>query len=145
MKTLRLFGYLVMVTVLSVGFVSCSDDDDDADYSTSIVGSWQLSHSKGWEIYNGDRETWDDAEDDEFWVFNSDGTGYGYEVGYEKDKYYFDWSIKGDVMTFQGEMDMDKCIIKQLTSDKLVVFHTWNNKPEYEEEGECTDTYKRIK
>jgi len=29
MKTLRLVGYLFMVTLLSVGFVSCSSDDDD--------------------------------------------------------------------------------------------------------------------
>jgi len=133
-----------MVTVLSVGFISCSDDDDDADYSTSIVGSWQLSHSKGWDIYNGNKDTWDDAEDDTFWVFNSDGTGYNY-YSYETGKFYFDWSIKNDVLTVYEEGgDTDKYTIKQLTSDKLVVFHTWNS-PEDKEEGECTDTYKRIK
>ncbi|NDV84108.1 lipocalin family protein [Bacteroides sp. 51] len=142
MKTFRLLSYL-LVAVLSFSFVSCSDDDDDVSYSTSILGTWQISHSKGSEVYNGNEYTWDDAEDEDFWVFNSDGTGYNYYSN-ETGKYYFDWSIKGDVMTFQGDIDMDKCIIKQLTSDKLVVFHTWSS-VEYEGEGECTDTYRRIK
>ena len=37
---------LMMVAMLTIGFISCSKDDDDDDNSTSIVGTWKYQFGK---------------------------------------------------------------------------------------------------
>lgn len=37
---------IMMVALLSVGFVSCGDDDEEIDYSKAIVGTWQYEDSE---------------------------------------------------------------------------------------------------
>ncbi len=44
----------MLLVMLCMGLSSCSDDDDDVDPS-SLIGTWQLNHSKGYEIYDGER------------------------------------------------------------------------------------------
>ena len=36
----------MLLVMLCMGLSSCSDDDDDVDPS-SLIGTWQLNHSKG--------------------------------------------------------------------------------------------------
>ena len=57
----------LMVSMLSVGFASCGDDDDDGDGNFSIVGKWTMYES----AHNGDSEGELVAEI----VFNADNTG----------------------------------------------------------------------
>ena len=39
----------MLLVMLCMGLSSCSDDDDDVDPS-SLIGTWQLNHSKGYDI-----------------------------------------------------------------------------------------------
>lgn len=116
-----------MVTVLSVGFVSCSDDDDDEpDFSTSIVGTWEEAYGKyDWNFGDG-KEQEESALSDFFFVFESDGTWYDYETGdnitESKQKYSGKWSIKGNVLTrTTNENETYTETIVELTSTKLVI------------------------
>ena len=45
MKTFRLIGMALLAIVMSVGFIACSnDDDDDKETSTSLVGTtWKVT------------------------------------------------------------------------------------------------------
>ena len=138
MKTLRLLSYF-MVIALCVGFVSCSDDDDEKNYSTLIVGTWQLTHTKGWEMYQGEKDTWDKDDNSEFFVIKADGSGYTYDLGYENEREPFTWYINGNTVTIEDD-EISKITINELTSNKLVVTHGMA----YGDEGECTDTYRKI-
>lgn len=139
MKTFKLLSYLLLITMLSAGFVSCSDDDDDTDYATSIVGTWELIYSKGWENNDGDKEILDDAESGEFHVFESDGTGYGYEKEYPEYGYHYTWSIKNNILTIREDGEIFTLTIKHLSSSKMELYENWG------EDGEVTGTYRRIK
>ena len=69
MKKIELkFWLSCMVMALCVGFTSCSDDDDEGiagDAKTLIIGTWQSTWTKGYEIYDGEKEEWDEAYTDE--------------------------------------------------------------------------------
>lgn len=69
MKT-RLLNLLaiLMVTMMSVNFMSCSSDDKEDKKEVKIEGTWLLSG------------------DELIYVFNSDGTGYGIEYVYRDGK-----------------------------------------------------------
>ena len=44
---------------LCIGFTACSDDDEEGiagDAQTLIVGTWESTWSKGYEIYEGEKE-----------------------------------------------------------------------------------------
>ena len=61
---------LVAVMFTAVTFLACSDDKDD-NKDASIVGTWQLVRTYGYEV---DQEyDSDDTDDQEFWTFNADG------------------------------------------------------------------------
>ena len=71
MKVFRMFGMFIMVTFLCVNLSSCSDDDDEKEnggngggiVSGSLEGTWGLTNDQGWEIYNGEKEEWNDSYD----------------------------------------------------------------------------------
>lgn len=66
MKKLFLLAGLFATTA----FIACSDDKDD-NKDASIVGTWQLVRTYGYEV---DQEyDSDDTDDQEFWTFNADG------------------------------------------------------------------------
>lgn len=136
------------MAVLCVGFVSCSDDDDE-DYSKSIIGTWEMTNTKGWYYAVGnDKEYWDEnAEAGEYQItFKSDNTGYSYEDG-EFDG-NFKWSLNdGKLKIFatneDGEEKNDEATIKELTSNKLVLFFVEKENGKIIEED--TTTYQKIK
>ena len=94
MKTFRLLSYLFIATLCMTSFASCSDDDDNLpvdQFKTSIVGTWEVKHVKGWGIEEGDKETWDEkVEAGWLYTLESDGTGYETEDDYDLE---FDWTI----------------------------------------------------
>lgn len=51
---------MMLLAVVSVGFVACSDDDDEGSGSNPLVGKWEGDHSESY---------WED------WTFNSNGSG----------------------------------------------------------------------
>ena len=38
--------FLLALVVTSLAFVSCSDDDDDNQYNSAIVGTWKITEVK---------------------------------------------------------------------------------------------------
>lgn len=67
-----------MMIALCIGFTACSDDDDEGiagDAKTLIVGTWESTWSKGYEIYEGERDEWNEAYTEDVYTFKNDGSG----------------------------------------------------------------------
>ncbi|WP_368124592.1 lipocalin family protein [Bacteroides faecis] len=47
---------------MSVNFAACSDDDEDIDVA-QLEGTWGLTNDEGYEIYEGERDSWNDQYD----------------------------------------------------------------------------------
>ncbi|MCR5678830.1 MAG: hypothetical protein K6G08_01280 [Prevotella sp.] len=84
---------IMMVTMLSFGFASCSSDDDD-NIDSSILGTWEEQN-----YYDG---IWQ-------WTFNSNGKG-SCKVVDGKISYTFsyDFSFDGKTLTISGTEDGKK-------------------------------------
>ena len=91
----QLFLLLTLV-VATVAFVSCSNDDDDNQYNSDIVGTWKITEFKT--SQSGSYIAWPFKTT--YSTFKSDGTYYG--------SGYFGngsgtWSIKGNTLnTYVG-------------------------------------------
>ena len=87
---------LLTLVVVTVAFVSCSNDDDDNQYNSDIVGTWKITEFKT--SQSGSYIDWPFKTT--YATFKSDGTYYG--------SGYFGngsgtWSIKGNtVNTYVG-------------------------------------------
>ena len=87
---------LLTLVVATVAFVSCSNDDDDNQYNSDIVGTWKITEVKT--SQSGSYIDWPFKTT--YASFKSDGTYYG--------SGYFGngsgtWSIKGNtVNTYVG-------------------------------------------
>lgn len=79
MKKFELKFWLSCVMMaLCIGFTACSDDDEEGiagDAKTLIVGTWESTWSKGYEIYEGEKEEWDEAYTEDVYTFKNDGSG----------------------------------------------------------------------
>ena len=130
----------VMVAMLSVSFASCSSDDDDNKGSENVaisaknmVGTWGLVHSEGWEIWQGQKETFNDTydplnpktdEDEKMEITNPSGNSL-YFVTYEWDEIFKEWdsdtrftlTLEGNNLT-GGGMDLK---VLSLTTDQMVL------------------------
>ena len=73
MKTFRFIGLAIIAIILSIGYVSCGDDNDDDDVTNafSIVGSWEECDIEGIPT----------TVEQFHYVFNSNGTGKCYTTG----------------------------------------------------------------
>ena len=107
----------VMVAMLSVGFASCSSDNDDNEVPETttfnvkdLVGTWGLTHAEGWETWQGQKETFSDDYDPEnptsedaikMVITNPSGNTFKI-VQYEWDEFKKDW-----VEEFSGEAELD--------------------------------------
>ena len=107
----------VMVAMLSVGFASCSSDNDDNEVPETttfnvkdLVGTWGLTHAEGWEMWQGQKETFSDDYDPEnptsedaikMVITNPSGNTFKI-VQYEWDEFKKDW-----VEDFSGEAELD--------------------------------------
>ena len=92
MKSYIKFFAFAMVAIVSLSFVSCSDDDADSPYVSDIVGTWILTEVKT--SASGTYISWPFQAT--YASFNSDGTYYG--------SGYFGngsgtWKLKGNTVT----------------------------------------------
>ena len=144
MKTFKLVGMALLAIMMSFSLAACSDDDDEFGNATkeTLVGEWQQTWSKGYDIYDGEKDEWDEASTYYHIVFNEDGTGYDYEAdepGYKDD---FTWQLNGENITITymgGKPNVGK--IKM--SGKTMTLELFE-----EEDGETYyefGTYKKIK
>lgn len=73
MKYNKIFYTLLMLLYMSLGFTSCSDDDNTS--ASDLVGTWEQMWSEGYEKGSDYNDTWNKAPDDPFRItFNEDGT-----------------------------------------------------------------------
>ena len=51
MRTLRLIGSVIMVIMMSLNFIACSDDDenDNRPLAEKLIGHWVLTYEEGFE------------------------------------------------------------------------------------------------
>ena len=132
MKTLRLLGYLLVVTVLSVGFVSCSDDDNDKDDTTQIVGKWEFTKLEFWEAGNESNVESENRSGD-YWTFNADKSGYDTD-----EESNFTWSISSDKLTlvYPNNLGTYSFTIESFNSKTLIVLYK-------DSEGYWRSTYQK--
>ena len=134
MKKINFLWLVSILMLLPIGFVSCSDDDDEGVGSASdLVGTWEVTHNVWYEKENGvkkDGDTDDDKGDLRI-IFKEDGT---YISGEKDEDGNWDWdepcswSYKDGKLTSTDKYGESETItLKELTSSKLV----WE---EYEEE-----------
>ena len=133
MKTLRLLSYLLVVTVLSAGFVSCSDDDNDKDDTTQIVSKWEFTKLEFWEAGNESNVESENRNGD-YWTFNADKSGYDTD-----EESNFTWSISNDKLTlvYPTGIGTYTYTIVSLNSSTLVVLYK-------DEEGYWRSTFKKV-
>ncbi len=120
----KIFSMMLMLLVMSVSMVSCSDDDDEpAAPASKIVGTWQQTNSYGTKIAitfntdetgyivytyatgNDSREVFEytyDEEDDELYINGDDCqlAGY-YDVAITATKLVLSGYANGDYGTFE--------------------------------------------
>ena len=90
---------LLTLVVATVAFVSCSNDDDDNQYESTIVGTWKITDVKT--SQSGTYISWPFKAT--YASFKSDGTYYG--------SGYFGngsgtWSIKGNTVNTYVDGDL---------------------------------------
>lgn len=107
MKHLKLFMTLLMLVSVSVGFVSCSDDDDNKADGNSLLGTWQMVKSVYTE--NGTIErtinSTEDLEEDGFYVW----------LTVEKEMLYMSSNIETD------KDDYEEPYTYKVNGDKLIL------------------------
>lgn len=98
-----------------IPFSSCSDDDEEIS-SSNLIGTWQYTGGKFWEIIDGEKETWEEDGDDDEWImtFKEDGTMIEWD-GFSNETY--EWKLNGNKLILDG----DEFTVKTLTSNKLVL------------------------
>lgn len=112
-KNLLNWMTILMVTIMSVGFVSCSSDDDDDNSTSSIIGTWRCDYSDGYDLV----------------TFNSNGKGTYSEYYYQGKKelldeveafdYIFNESSMTLRMLFGDEVEIWK--VESITSKQMVI------------------------
>lgn len=116
---------LLFATVIfaAVSFSACSDDDKDDNRDASIVGTWQLVRTYGYDV---DQEfDSDDTDDQEYWTFNADGaTGIINWRDGSNDKMPFTYSINEKKLTLKFEEDTTPTnyTITTLTAKELAIY-----------------------
>ena len=139
---------LLLISIATIGvYVSCSKDDDSSSSNISVaslIGTWKISHTKGYEINSGKKDEWDvDVLADSYiYVFNSDGTYTNKEVSVEGTSTESGvWSLSGGNLLLsyiQGSFHYTDTIkVEKLTSSTLILFCSDS---EYEEES----TYLKV-
>lgn len=142
MKKLHSILAMLMIIAFALNFTSCSSDDEeggDINYSY-IYGIWEPIYSEGYNIYEGERNSWsyevnietmyEDPENDIEYgraEFKSDGTVWTYNYRgngeWEKNDDYDYFEIKGNKL-IEKEADNSYAAtrtIVSLTADRMII------------------------
>lgn len=151
MKTLRLIGTTLLMAMLAVNFIACSDDDENDKpviEEANLISKWQSTWEKIHKVENGKEAVIsDEAYTNSLWEFKADGTYIESRVegGYTETSR---WSLKGDKLTISYDDGYDDdYTVKELTTNKLVLaFEDWDNTDDggLELDDITTTTYKKI-
>src|SRR5574344_2397547 len=132
---------LLLISIATIGvYVSCSKDDDSSSSNISVaslIGTWKISHTKGYEINSGKKWDVDVPADADIYVFNSDGTYTNKQVSVEGTSTGSGiWSLSGGDLLLSNIEYTDTFKIEKLTSSTLILFYS----DYYEEES----TYLKV-
>lgn len=132
MKRTYLWSLLafMMVAMLSVGFVSCSDDDDDGDEISvgNLPGMWVLTRTDKVEDGEKSSDTYDD--DSHYMIVYEDGTAelepfYLFDgLGWAGGEYTAKWTVSGNKLTLKRSEYTFIMTIKKLTANQFVVVYS---------------------
>ncbi len=143
----------------AISFSACSDDDEEPTLPATpgnIAGTWQSVSATGFEIYDGQKETWSENYPDEngcyyTYTFNKNGTYTATDHEYDEFEGAYiqhktgSYSISGNtfiiVENYDNESHKYEYKIKKLTKSELVLQDTYEE-PDYSFEE--TSTFKRI-
>jgi len=148
---MKRFFFFAAALLAALSFTACSDDDETNLPITpdNIVGTWQIVHQEGWEIYDGEKETWSEDysnEDGWYWTISFDTNNSYVETEYDNGKVYDmnngTYSISGNTITLNDSYEPTTQEIKKLTESELIWTHKYADE-EYSVED--TETFKRIK
>ncbi|MBD5288060.1 MAG: hypothetical protein HDS28_03135 [Bacteroides sp.] len=89
-KTFRMFGMILFVMLMCVGFSACSSDDDENDKNLSIVGTWVCENS-------GVDATIEFYTNNTFYWCEKDSSGL--------DEDYGTYQIEGDIIIIRWDSD----------------------------------------
>lgn len=114
----------LLLSVITVGFTACSDDDSPGS-SADLVGTWQSVSSTGWYKENGKIvEQWEDEVEDDYRVrFDEDGIAESFERynGKWNGVEIGTWEYKdGKIYIYYGDEEVDVYTVRELTSSRLV-------------------------
>lgn len=146
MRNIQLYKIISrsMLVVLSSLLIcsACSKDEDNKnenDPELSIVGKWICTENEGYEIKDGEKESWSDDEVGDYIIFEDDNTLYVSTEGGQYGTYVYSPSKK--ILTTVLDEPLVSKVIK-LTSTQLVVERS-EKENNYEFYGKMT--YERIK
>lgn len=126
MKIFKLLSVLLFIT-LSIGFVSCSKDDDEPtkDNEPTLVGKWEVMKHEYNAFVNGTSvDKVDMGDGTEFWNFNADGTGVAGSTSYT-------WTLEGTKLTIkfmdESKEKTETMEVQKLTNEELVLYGTYKD------------------
>lgn len=153
MKKKSFLWMLGMLFVMTAGFSGCSSDDDEGVGNSSLLlGTWEITHIKGYDTWNGTTESWDEDVDatnsDDYYgrvEFLENGilNHYSYINGSWKKEEGINYRVDGNKIYVTDEYDeSEPSTIVTLTADKLVI----EDSEEYDGNKYWEQiTYKRVK
>lgn len=115
-QSFRFLSMILIVVLMGVGFVACSEDDDN---NSNIVGKWICTNK---------------YRDTPYWVFNSNGTGYA--MDYYGDQMPFSYKLKGTTITVAWDDDWDD-------PDVWIIVLSDNTLTLYYDDGEVDWTFEK--
>lgn len=126
--------FLALTLVLSVGFSSCSDDDEASIGSESdLIGTWQCTYGEITATVDGETESYSDEFDMKI-KFNENGTAI-------LDNKTYSWSYKGNKLTLNYDGDgQETFTVTTLTNTKLVMEMHLKTK----EDGVTYELYEKL-
>ena len=138
MKNLKFLSF-VLFAILSVGFISCGDDDDEIGGEDTLVGTWQCTWSEGYEkdLQNSaNDDEWNGAED--FTVtFKADGTAVIDGDGCK-------WKLEGNQLSIVDDDARDEwevsTVLKLTDSELIIESYEKGDRYEYYDKS----TFKKI-
>ena len=108
------FCLTLFMSVLMVGFASCSDDEDDnTNKGIGIVGTWQSTHAEIWNKING---VLDDKNGN--FKIQSEESDEDLELGFNVHGTY---SLSGNSLKLKVEGVTEEMKVLQLTDSKLEI------------------------
>lgn len=138
MKNLKFLSF-VLFAILSVGFISCGDDDDEIGGKDTLVGTWQCTWSEGYEkdlLNSNNDDEWNGAEDFTA-TFKADGTAVIDGDGCK-------WKLEGNKLSIVDDDARDEwdvfTVLKLTDSELIIESYEKDDRYEYYDKS----TFKKI-